>query len=306
MSIWDRDTAPEITSKTRRFKEESRTDGKVHNSLSTVMCSRETLEHAWRDKTTTDLYFQQRHNVRKHGHSPAKENNTLAVEQTNMEWNMLNITYGDTKSNIWIRNDKGRSLNERILFLSSCLSVFCVSVCLSLSHSLSLSVSVSRSLTNTYTRKYICRHRTMYYYVLNCVRRTVYWTVCVVLWTELCASYLRLNCVRRTVYLTVCILLWTERCASDSALNCVRRIANWIMCIVLTTELCASYCVLSFVRRTVNWIMRVECCTELLASCYVLNWIHVSINLGTNLCAMYLYWTVWVRSIRNCVCLTLY
>ena len=43
-STWDRDTAPETKTKTRRFKEESRPDGE--HSPSTATSSRVTLEHA--------------------------------------------------------------------------------------------------------------------------------------------------------------------------------------------------------------------------------------------------------------------
>jgi len=57
MSTWDRDTAPGTKTKTRRFKEESRPDGQ--HSPSTASSSRVTLEHACRDKFTTDAYFQQ-------------------------------------------------------------------------------------------------------------------------------------------------------------------------------------------------------------------------------------------------------
>ena len=55
-SIWDRDTAPETKTKTRRFKEESRPDGQ--HLPSTATSSRVTLEHAWRDNSTTHAYFQ--------------------------------------------------------------------------------------------------------------------------------------------------------------------------------------------------------------------------------------------------------
>ena len=43
-STWDRDTAPETQTKTRRFKEESWPDGQ--HSSSTKTSSRVTLEHA--------------------------------------------------------------------------------------------------------------------------------------------------------------------------------------------------------------------------------------------------------------------
>ena len=46
----------------------------------------------------------------------------------------------------------------------------------------------------------IIKDKNMYYTVTNCVRRTVYRTVHVVLYAELGASYSVLNCVRRTVY----------------------------------------------------------------------------------------------------------
>ena len=55
-STRDRDTAPETKTKTRRFKEESEPDGQ--HSPSTFTFSRVTLEHAWRDKSTTHAYFQ--------------------------------------------------------------------------------------------------------------------------------------------------------------------------------------------------------------------------------------------------------
>ena len=89
------------------------------------------------------------------------------------------------------------------------------------------------------------------YSVLNCVRCTVYWPVCVVQCTELCASYCVLNCVRRTVYRTVCVVQCTEMWALYRVRNCVRRIVYWTVCVVHCTELCASYCVLNCVRRTV-------------------------------------------------------
>ena len=43
-STWDRDTAPEAKTKTRRFKEQPRPDGQ--HSPSTATSSRVTLEHA--------------------------------------------------------------------------------------------------------------------------------------------------------------------------------------------------------------------------------------------------------------------
>ena len=43
-STWDRDTAPETKTKTRRFKDESRPDGQL--SPSTATSSRVTLERA--------------------------------------------------------------------------------------------------------------------------------------------------------------------------------------------------------------------------------------------------------------------
>ena len=54
-----------------RFKEESRPDGQ--HSPSTATSSRVTLEHAWRDKSTTHAHFQQWHTGQKHGHSPPKQ-----------------------------------------------------------------------------------------------------------------------------------------------------------------------------------------------------------------------------------------
>ena len=43
------------------------------HSPSTATSSRVTLEHAWRDKSTSHAYFQQCHMVRIHGHSPPEQ-----------------------------------------------------------------------------------------------------------------------------------------------------------------------------------------------------------------------------------------
>ena len=64
---------------------------------STATSSMVTLEHAWRDKSTTHAYFQQWHMARKHA------KNKLATAQTKMERSMLSITYRDRKTNIWVR-----------------------------------------------------------------------------------------------------------------------------------------------------------------------------------------------------------
>ena len=56
-STWDTDRAPETKTKTRRFKEVSRPDGQ--HSPSSATSYRITLEHAWGDKFTTHMYFQQ-------------------------------------------------------------------------------------------------------------------------------------------------------------------------------------------------------------------------------------------------------
>ena len=74
-STWDRDTAPETKTKTRRFKEESRPDGLHWDML---------------DETGSEshAYIQQWH-----GHSPAKKRTR----------GMLNITCQDRNANTWVR-----------------------------------------------------------------------------------------------------------------------------------------------------------------------------------------------------------
>ena len=96
-NTWDRDTAPETTTKTRRFKAESRPDGQ--HSPCTVTSSRVTLEPAWRDKSTT-------HAVSYGAETWAltsQAKNTLAAAQTKMERSMLNIACRDRKTNTWVR-----------------------------------------------------------------------------------------------------------------------------------------------------------------------------------------------------------
>ena len=76
-----------------------------------------TLEHAWRDKSTTLAYFQQWQTPRKHGHSPitSQAKNKLAATQTKMERSMLNIIYRDRRTNIWVReNTKVTDVTEQV------------------------------------------------------------------------------------------------------------------------------------------------------------------------------------------------
>ena len=89
-----------------RFKKESRPDRWTS--------SRITLEHAWRDKCTTHAYFQQWH-----GAEPwpltTQPKNKVATAQTKMERSMLNITYLDSKTYIWVReNTKVTDVIEQV------------------------------------------------------------------------------------------------------------------------------------------------------------------------------------------------
>ena len=124
-SAWDRDTATETKTKTGGFKEESRLDGQ--HSPSTTMSSTVTLVHAWTDKSTTRVYFQQWYMARKHGHS-SQAKNKLAAAQTKMERSMLNITYRDRKrwsscylpSNGTMGKSNGDSSHYKTSFVSIC------------------------------------------------------------------------------------------------------------------------------------------------------------------------------------------
>ena len=101
-STWDRDTASETKTKTRRFKEESRPDGQ--HSLSTATSSRLTSEHAWRDKIYNSCVFPA-NDIRRGNmgpHHPCKKYK-LAATQTNMKRSISNITFRDRKTNIWVR-----------------------------------------------------------------------------------------------------------------------------------------------------------------------------------------------------------
>ena len=82
--------------RTRSFEEESRPFGQHWPNTATL--ARLTLEHAWRDKSTTLVYFQQWHMA----HKSCQTKNTPAAAHTKMERSMLNITYRD-KQNIRVR-----------------------------------------------------------------------------------------------------------------------------------------------------------------------------------------------------------
>ena len=74
-STWERDTAPETKTKTRRFKKESRLDGQHWDMLDET-------------STTSHAYIQQWHE-----HSLAKKRTS----------SMLNITCLDRNTKIWVR-----------------------------------------------------------------------------------------------------------------------------------------------------------------------------------------------------------
>ena len=106
-SIWYRDTAPETKTKKRRLKEESRLDGQHSPS---IMTARDTAYNV-KGNTGTFLKRQVYNSCVLPVMTYAVETwalitqtkNKLAAAQTTMERSMLNVTYRDRKTNIWIR-----------------------------------------------------------------------------------------------------------------------------------------------------------------------------------------------------------
>ena len=82
-----------------KHQEESQPDGQ--HSSSTATSSKVTLEHAWRDKSTTHAYFQQWHTVWKHGHSPPRKEQ--ASSRTNKDGKEYVKHHILGQKNIWVR-----------------------------------------------------------------------------------------------------------------------------------------------------------------------------------------------------------
>ena len=99
-STWDRDTAPETTSKTRRFKEESRPGGQ--HSPGTATSSRVALDML--EETSLQPMHTSSNDIRRGNMGTTTQaKNKLAAAQTQMARNVLNITYWERKPNIWVK-----------------------------------------------------------------------------------------------------------------------------------------------------------------------------------------------------------
>ena len=99
-STWDRDTAPERKTKTRRFKEESRLRENIRQA------PQHLLGQHWNmlEETNQQHMHTSSNDIRHRNvvtHHPCKEQ--TAAAQTKMERSMLKITYRDRKTNIWVR-----------------------------------------------------------------------------------------------------------------------------------------------------------------------------------------------------------
>ena len=100
-STCDRDTAPETKTKTRRFKEESQPGGQ--HSPSTMTSSRVTLEHASKRKVYNSCILPATTYGAETWALATQAKSKLAAAQTKMERSMLNITYRNRNTNIWLR-----------------------------------------------------------------------------------------------------------------------------------------------------------------------------------------------------------
>ena len=99
---WDNTTASRKRTKTKRYNEESWQAGR--HMPNTGISSKATLPSAWKDKCTTPVCCQLWHNYGAETWTLTKQaQNKLAAAQTKMERSMLNVTYKDRRTNIWVR-----------------------------------------------------------------------------------------------------------------------------------------------------------------------------------------------------------
>ena len=101
---WDNTTASRKRTRTKRYNEESWQAGR--HTRNTGISSKATLPSAWRDKCTTPVCCQLWHYGADTWTLTKQAQNKLAAAQTKMERSMLNITYKDRRTNIWVRERK--------------------------------------------------------------------------------------------------------------------------------------------------------------------------------------------------------
>ena len=94
---WDNTTASRKRTRTKRYNEESWQAGR--HTPNTGISSKATLPSAWRDMSVLPAmtYGAETCTLTKQAHIK------LAAAQTKMERSMLNITYKDRRTNIWVR-----------------------------------------------------------------------------------------------------------------------------------------------------------------------------------------------------------
>ena len=95
---WDNVTASRKRTRIKRYNEESWQAGP-----NTGISSKDTLPSAWRDRCTTPVCCQLWYNGAETWTLTKHAQNKRATAQTKMERSMLNITYKDRKTNVWVR-----------------------------------------------------------------------------------------------------------------------------------------------------------------------------------------------------------
>ena len=104
---WENTSASMKRTRTKRFSEVSWQAGRhtPNTGISSkgVLTSKATLPSVWRDRWITHVCCQLWHNGRETLTLTKQTNNKLAAAHTKMERSMLDITYKDRKTNIWVR-----------------------------------------------------------------------------------------------------------------------------------------------------------------------------------------------------------